>query len=66
MLCLVIEVRAGEVVPALTLFSTIFPCCAITHQASAKAGFSISVIAGLSKIEIKVYPASRRRCCCLP
>ncbi|MCB1867065.1 MAG: hypothetical protein KDI43_00670 [Gammaproteobacteria bacterium] len=57
MLCLVTEVRAGEVVPALTLFSTIFlVLCAYYFIKPVREGWlSISVIAGLSKIEIKAY-----------
>ena len=57
LLGIITEVRAGEVAPALTLFATIFlVLCAYYFIKPVREGWlSISVIAGLSKIEVKAY-----------
>jgi len=54
---LVTEVRAGEALPALILFSSIFlVLCAYYFIKPVREGWlSVSVIAGLSKIEVKAY-----------
>lgn len=57
LLALVTEVRPGETGPALILFATIFlVLCAYYFIKPVREGWlSVSVIAGLSKIEIKAY-----------
>ncbi|MCP5417545.1 MAG: hypothetical protein H6965_10685 [Chromatiaceae bacterium] len=54
---LITEVRPGELIPALTLFATIFlVLCAYYFIKPVREGWlSISVVAGLSKIELKAY-----------
>jgi ATP:ADP antiporter, AAA family len=57
LLNLITEVRPGEAGPALVLFATIFlVLCAYYFIKPVREGWlSMSVIAGLSKIEIKAY-----------